>query len=128
MSRKKTEAEFQSEIAHRPFESLTPYRGYLKYVTFKCDIDGHIWEALPGNIISAEKGCPVCAGRPGFDDIEAYWNQLKIWKRRKYFTGLAEVSYALKFGQLSPDQQARVIEHAARIWMSGNLYEAEGAQ
>lgn len=55
----KTHKQFLSEISGRGLIPTTPYVGALQKMGFRCDVDGHQWDAYPSNILRGS-GCPEC--------------------------------------------------------------------
>ena len=59
-----TQDEFLKRIKslNNGIVALDKYDGMGKKIKFQCKY-GHIWEALPSNIIHKKRGCPYCSGR-----------------------------------------------------------------
>lgn len=69
--RKQTAEDVIRKIGDRPIE-LVEYAGsMLGQSTFKCKIDGHVWNGTADNITRG-RGCPRCSGRAGytFDELK----------------------------------------------------------
>lgn len=76
--RAKTQAQYEAEVAelHPTIKVLGIYVNSEIEILHQCMIDGHIWMAKPGNILSA-KGCPKCAGNIRLTR-EEYIERLKL--------------------------------------------------
>ena len=61
---KKTHKEYIERVAkiNSNIEVLEIYAGCDKKIKYRCKIDGHIWDALPSNILRG-RGCPMCKSR-----------------------------------------------------------------
>ena len=61
MARKKTEAEFDQELAevHPTYTRIGPYINSYTKVLIGCEY-GHQWNPLPINLINKKSGCPHC--------------------------------------------------------------------
>lgn len=64
MPRKKTQDEYIREVAeiNPNIEVIGIYIDTDTKIQHRCKIDGHIWEALPHNVLRG-KGCPMCKSR-----------------------------------------------------------------
>jgi len=60
--RRKTHSEFMEQVKDRPFDVLGEYQGSKIKVRFRCNIDGHEWNAIPNHILEGH-GCPECKAR-----------------------------------------------------------------
>lgn len=59
----KTQEEFVTRLqqVNTNIELLEDYKGYHTKILCKCKIDGHEWEARPGDLLKGH-GCPKCGG------------------------------------------------------------------
>ena len=94
-SKRKTQDEFEYElqINNPTVKCLGKYRGRTKPVTVKSMICGHVWEAIPNNLIFGQSGCPICKMSKGEKFIYYFLKKNKknfIWQ--KEFDGLIGVN------------------------------------
>lgn len=61
-ARRKTQSDFLYElnIQNSNIEVLSEYENYHTKVKCKCKVDGHIWFAVPANLLKGH-GCPKCS-------------------------------------------------------------------
>ena len=83
MPKKKSNKEFVSQISTRNLVALDQYINKRTKIRFKCLLDGHIWMALPGEILRGG-GCPKCAGKCGNDILSDHgdWIEIDISTKR----------------------------------------------
>ena len=77
--KRKTHDEFMKEMSAKlpNIEVLSEYKTRIDKMTFKCKIDGTIWEASPNAILAEEIGCPVCWKKArGHKDYEGFMQDI----------------------------------------------------
>jgi very-short-patch-repair endonuclease len=91
---KSTSEEFDTKIQHKPFKRLSEYAGSKIKIKFQCNIDGHIWESNPNNILNGN-GCPKCSHHAplGNDYIDKKLENRKIKRIDNYIKGNVKIRF-----------------------------------
>jgi len=60
--RKLTQIEAREAAEAQGFRLISEYANNRTRATFECPA-GHVWDALPRNVLGGSRGCPHCSGR-----------------------------------------------------------------